>query len=82
MTHLQALALADNTAFRNSLVSMRPKSTTSDLPTSYDVKIHIHNEFVKQIKQLGLDIAVSLEICQFEKLLTTYPSRRPQEKSR
>jgi hypothetical protein len=48
------LALADNIAFRNSLVSMRPKSTTSDLPTSYDVKVHIHNHFVKHMKQLKL----------------------------
>ena len=67
MTHLQALVLADNTAFCNSLVSMRPKSTTSDLPTAYDVKVHIHNELKKQIKQVGLDIAVSIEVRHFRK---------------
>jgi len=62
MTNLQPLALADNIAFCNALVSMRPKSTSSDLPTSYDVKLHVHNEFVKHINQLELDITVSLEV--------------------
>ena len=38
---------------------MRPKSMTADLPSSYDVKVHIHNEFVKHMKQLKLDIMVS-----------------------
>ncbi|KAF8190146.1 hypothetical protein BJ912DRAFT_802465, partial [Pholiota molesta] len=46
------LALADNPAFRNSLVAMRPKSTTSDLPTSHNVAVHLHNAFVKHIKDL------------------------------
>ena len=59
MTHLQPLALADNIAFRNALISMRPKSTTNDLPTTHNVKIHLHNEFVKHMKQLKLDILVS-----------------------
>jgi hypothetical protein len=49
----------DNAAFRNSLVSMRPKSTNADLPTAYDVKVHIHNEFTKHMKQLKADIMVS-----------------------
>ena len=38
---------------------MRPKSTNADLPTAYDVKTYIHNEFVKHIDQLKLDIMVS-----------------------
>jgi len=65
---LQPLALADNAAFRNSLVAMRPKSTTSDLPTSYNVKVHVHNEFVKHMKQLKLDIVVSLEVRSLRKV--------------
>ena len=44
---------------RNSLVSMRPKSTTADLPTAYDVKIYIHNEFSKHMQQVKQDIIVS-----------------------
>ena len=52
--------LVDNAAFRNSLVSMRPKSTNADLPTAYDVKIHIHNEFTKHMRQVKEDIMVSL----------------------
>jgi len=37
---------------------MRPKSTTLDLPSSYDVKVHLHNQFVKYMKSLKEDIAV------------------------
>lgn len=73
MTNLQPLALADNIAFRNALVSMRPKSTSSDLPTSYEAKLHIHNEFVKQIKQLELDIAVRLEVRCLRKVASYSP---------
>jgi hypothetical protein len=59
LTHLQPLSLADNPAFRNSLVSMRPKSTKLDLPSSYDVKVYLHNEFVKHMKNLKEEITVS-----------------------
>ena len=38
---------------------MRPKSTTSDLPSSYDVKVYLHNKFVQRIAQLAEDIKVS-----------------------
>jgi hypothetical protein len=38
---------------------MRPKSTTSDLPTGYDAKVYIHNQFVKRIKGLKEEITVS-----------------------
>src|SRR5271168_4302021 len=57
--HLQPLALADNPAFRNALVSMRPKSTSSDLLSSYDVKVQLHNKFVKHIGELKDAISVS-----------------------
>jgi len=60
ITHLKPLALADNNAFRSTLVSMRPKSTTADLPSSYDVRIHLHNQFVKRIAELKQDITVSI----------------------
>jgi len=58
-THLQPLALANNLAFRNALVTMQPKSTTLDLPTSYGTKVHIHNMFVKHMKVLKEAIIVS-----------------------
>jgi hypothetical protein len=38
---------------------MRPKSTNADLPTAYDVKVHIHNEFTKHMQQVKADIKVS-----------------------
>ncbi|KAF8952934.1 hypothetical protein BDZ97DRAFT_1648286, partial [Flammula alnicola] len=58
-TNNQPLALADNPAFRNSLVSMRPKSTMADLPSSYDVKVYLHNQFVRHMKELKESITVS-----------------------
>jgi len=39
---------------------MRPKSTTKDLPSSYDVKVHLHNQFVKHMKSLKEDITVRI----------------------
>jgi hypothetical protein len=38
---------------------MRPKSTTLDLPSSHDVKVYIHNEFVKHMAELKQEITVS-----------------------
>src|ERR1700678_4438447 len=38
---------------------MRPQSNTSDLPSSYDVKVHLHNQFVEHMKELKDDIIVS-----------------------
>ena len=37
---------------------MRPKSMLKDLPTTYDVTNHLHNEFVKWLAQLKEDIDV------------------------
>lgn len=38
---------------------MRPKSTTDDLPSTYDVKVQLHNKFVKHIGELKEAIMVS-----------------------
>ena len=38
---------------------MRPKSTTLDLPNSYNVKTYLHNQFVRHIADLKEQIAVS-----------------------
>jgi hypothetical protein len=46
---------------------MRPKTIAADLPSTYDVKVHLKNEFVGHIKTLKEDIKVStfiLFICQ------------------
>lgn len=37
---------------------MRPRSTTLDLPTSHDVKVHLHNEFVMHMRALKEEIKV------------------------
>ncbi|KAF8958256.1 hypothetical protein BDZ97DRAFT_1668770, partial [Flammula alnicola] len=82
-TNNQPLALADNLAFRNALVSMRPKSTTSDLPSSHDVKVHLHNEFVKHMKKLKEEIIVSnFPLQKNPNTLTMYLTRRLQERYR
>jgi hypothetical protein len=65
----QPLALADNAAFRNALVAMRPKSTTKDLASSHEVQAHIHNGFVKYMKDLKEEIRVSSSSLS---LYTTY----------
>ena len=44
--HLKLLALADNTAFQNALISMRLKSTSFDIPSAHNVKVLLHNKFV------------------------------------
>ncbi|KAF5382025.1 hypothetical protein D9615_004467 [Tricholomella constricta] len=48
----QALMLADKISFRNVLVSMRPIAKKADLPTSTDVRNHLHNSFVERLKEL------------------------------
>ena len=45
---------------------MRPKSTTADLPTTYDVKVNLHNRFVEHIKTLKEEIIVSLHHGHFK----------------
>jgi hypothetical protein len=45
---------------------MRPKSTTLDLPSSYDVKVYLHNEFVKHIGDLKEQITVSSHFIRVE----------------
>jgi len=37
---------------------MRPKATSNDLPTTYDVKVYLHNQFVKHIQKLKGEITV------------------------
>ena len=49
---------------------MRPKSTLLDLPSSYDVKLYIHNQFVKHIKCLKEEITVREFILYNYKVLT------------
>jgi hypothetical protein len=62
---------------------MRPKSTDSDLPSSHDIKVHLHNEFVKHMKELKEEIKVSFFSLQnarnfnlhiLRRLLEKYPS--------
>ncbi|KIJ90586.1 hypothetical protein K443DRAFT_116388, partial [Laccaria amethystina LaAM-08-1] len=78
----QPLALADNLAFRNALVTMWPKSTTSDLPTSYGAKVHIHNMFVKHMKALKEEIIVSQYTLLALRRTRSYLNRRLLGRSR
>ena len=60
--HLKPLALADNTAFHNTLILMRPKSTSFDIPIAHDIKVHLHNKFVSYMKDLKEEIKVKLHL--------------------
>jgi hypothetical protein len=56
----QALAVANKTTFKNCLVAMRPRATKSDIPTTHDVTVYIHNQFANWLKELKGDIIVSI----------------------
>jgi hypothetical protein len=51
--------VADNVLFRNCLIAMRPRATRSDLPSSHDVKVHLHNQSVEWLEGVKKDILVS-----------------------
>jgi hypothetical protein len=51
---------------------MRPKPTTSDLPTLHKVKIHIHNQFVKHMASVKEQIMVNVFQFVCDDVLTTY----------
>ncbi|KAI0244897.1 hypothetical protein BJV78DRAFT_1144378 [Lactifluus subvellereus] len=55
----QSLAVADKVMFRNCLVAMRPKTTIKDLPSTYDITMYIHNQFVERLQELKKEILVS-----------------------
>jgi hypothetical protein len=55
----QALAVAGKATFRNCLVAMRPKVSSLDLPSTHDVSMYIHNEFVECLRKLKDDINAS-----------------------
>lgn len=56
----QALAVANKKTFKNCLVVMRPKATNADLPTTHDVTVYVHNQFVNWLKELKEQITVSI----------------------
>jgi hypothetical protein len=57
----QALAVADGLFFRNCLVTMRPKTISSELATAHEVCSYIHNECIDWLAQLKKDIIVRTE---------------------
>ena len=59
MVFNQALVLTEKAIFRNCLVAMRPKTTRKDLPSRHDIKVYIHNEFVRWLNTLKTEILVS-----------------------
>jgi hypothetical protein len=77
----QALSLPDKPVFRNCLVAMRPRTTSSQLPSTRDVENHIKNEFVKLMKNFKTRISVRFVFSSFSRLLTQF-HRMHQEKCR
>jgi hypothetical protein len=58
LMRIQSFELANKPAFRNCLVTMRPKTTKEDLPSAYDVKAFLRKEFVRHIEGLAAEIQV------------------------
>jgi hypothetical protein len=54
---------------------MRPKTIKADLPTTYNVMSHLHNEFVGWLQQLKADIEVLESIPSNIGSLTLYKSQ-------
>ncbi|TFK82991.1 hypothetical protein K466DRAFT_452360, partial [Polyporus arcularius HHB13444] len=52
VTSDQPLVMADDVAFRNCLVIMRPKTRKSELPTRTTVRTRITNEFVTYLDRV------------------------------
>ncbi|RPD57652.1 hypothetical protein L226DRAFT_434476, partial [Lentinus tigrinus ALCF2SS1-7] len=48
----QALALASETSFWNCLVTMRPKTRKSELPSQTTVRTHIMNDYADYLDRL------------------------------
>jgi hypothetical protein len=68
----QALSLADKATFRNCMVAMRPRTTATDLPSTHDVTIFIHNQFISLVKTLKEEILVRflMHVCRLHSQLT------------
>ena len=54
---------------------MRPKATTSDFPSTHDVKVYLHNQFVKHIHKLKEDVTVR-NLPPHQRNVDTYLSRQ------
>jgi len=78
----KALAVADKQMFQNCLVAMRPKATRLDLPTTFDIGKHLHNEFIGWLTELKRDITVSMVRSSGWQVAYLDIYRMPQGKSR
>ena len=58
MRYNQSLAVADKVSFRNCLVSMRPSATKTDLPSTHNVTVYLHNAFATFLKKIQEEIKV------------------------
>ena len=56
----QPLLLTNKATFRNCLVVMRPLTKASDLPSTHETRLYLHNAFVQRLKKLKQDIEVCL----------------------
>ena len=55
----QALAVVEKPVFCNCLIAMRPKTSQNDLPSTHDLVVYIHNEFVAWMKKLKDEMLVN-----------------------
>ncbi|KAF8480750.1 hypothetical protein DFH94DRAFT_630161, partial [Russula ochroleuca] len=60
----QVFVVTDKASFRNCLVAMRPWTTKADLPSSHNVKIYLHKQFITCLEELKRSIAVGFSVTQ------------------
>jgi hypothetical protein len=56
----QALAVVEKPVFCNCLIAMWPKTSQNDLPSTHDLVVYIHNQFVAWMKKLKEMIQVKI----------------------
>lgn len=67
------LSTANKVVFCNCLIAMWPQANKSDLPTTHDITMYIHNQFVAHLNALKEDIMVRT-IFKPEVLYILYPT--------
>ncbi|KZT31304.1 hypothetical protein SISSUDRAFT_967603, partial [Sistotremastrum suecicum HHB10207 ss-3] len=55
----QGISHTDDVAFRNALLSMRPHTLPSELPSAHELSIYIHNQFLDLIHSFKHEFSVS-----------------------
>ena len=63
----QALDIANNVYFWNCLVTMRPKTMSSELALAHKIGTYIHSECIDRLTQLKKDITIRTDILRIRR---------------